>query len=371
MNAHHARIALVRELVKKPRSEVVLQSKFREVVVEESAQLAFADVNRLIAKMEPIVLLENPIESIIHGLAKSTPVRANKLPGHALRELENALSKIHLESLSETCIHKLAYILSVHGLSKPQLETLWPFFEKRVTDVTTLIGLVRKHRRFSAFVWDMYVGMNAKVDSPRLTSLMATTSAVNGWDENRLKYILLRRDFSAKWVLGRTVSHFIKALCHRPSEPKLGDQVWQLVELAKVGIKDPHVAGAVIEFYLVNEQWTNVADLCIETAELSPQLVGKILARCGDERFFSMLDILKAQVTAEIANPAVDRALARKSPRFLLDVLELIYVRSLGLDPIQRGKINDVLDMLPSRAKKRVTAVLELIENKSARSFIQ
>jgi hypothetical protein len=321
--------------------------------------------------MEPIVRLENPIESIIHGLAESTPVRANNLPGHALRELENALSRVPLESLSDTCIQKLAYIFSVHGISKPQLERFWQFFGKRVTDRTTLIGLVRKHRQFSAFVWDMYVGMNEKVDAPRLTAFMATCSAVNGWDEERIKYILRRRDLSAKWVSGRTVSHFIKALCHRPSEAKLGDRVWELVDLAKVGIKDPHVAGAVIEFYLVNEQWTNIAHLCKETAELSPQLVGKILSRCGDGRFFGMLDILKSQVTAEVSNAAVDRALARKSPRNLLDVLDLMYVRSLELDPIQRGKINEVLDMLPSRAKKRVTAVLELIEKRSSSSFIQ
>lgn len=48
-----------------------------------------------------------------------------------------------------------------------------------------------------------------------------------------------------------------------------------------------------------------------------------------------------------------------------------MYVGSLELDPIQRGKINEVLDMLPSRAKKRVTAVLELIEKRSTSSFIR
>lgn len=364
MACHSARIALLKALAL-PSSDKRTKAIKQSVSVCLSLPQPILDVSGLMSKFAPFIDRNELIKQALVGISKCSTI-----PSKTAKQVENWHKSMESPVDSEY-LKNFATILAFHGLNE-ESSYLIPLFKTSIqNEPALLIRLFRKIKNERKFIWSLYTGIKASPDPVSLTDAIATAVAANGWFD-RVELVMNRKDNSIV-LKPDTAAKLIRGLSHHQLDPEFTSLVFRIFSETS---NEVVVREAIVAFYLVNNQLEALEEGLrligpIEASVLANQVLKKAACIESCELFFKFLVLFKSLVNEKSYSLGINLAINNKSSRLLLQVLDAIFLQRARLNPVDEARIRSIVEHrlgVSVRVRKRIAAVLDLIEKQNSES---
>lgn len=365
MACHSARIGLLKALAL-PSSDKRTNAIKQSVSFCLSFPQPILDVSGMMSKFAIFIDRNELIKQALVGISK-----CNTISSKTAKQVENWHKSMESPVDSEY-LKNFATILAFHGL-KEESSYLIPLFKTSICNESALlIRLFRKIKNERKFIWSLYVGIKASPDPVSLTDAIATAVAANGWFD-RVELVLNRKDNSFD-LKPDTAAKLIRGLSHHQLDPEFTNLVFRIFSNTS---NEVVVREAIVSFYLVNNQLEALEEGLrlmgpIKSSVLANQVLKKAACIDSCKLFFKFLVLFKSFALNEKSySLGINLAINNKSSRLLLQVLDAVFIHRARLNPVDEARIRSIVEHrlgVSVRVRKRIAAVLDLIEKQNSES---